>query len=149
MGEREDELFNESRMNAFSNQDSIKYYLACNQGGFEPEDSELYNTGAAFVAKNSLKANLEYVKYTSFLKEVNNQGLIPEDTFTQIDAKKRLLSKVLGIKNLIVSSNLHMPIGECKSERIGSVFRDYYNRANKRVGALEKKYLSQIEELNI
>jgi len=125
---------------AISNQDSIAYFSACNDLGLSPELPDFYEEGAKLFLNQKLSRNSEYLKYSKFVQLSKDQNLSLDDIFGQTDAKSRLLTDILGLKRLKISSQLNMPTSECKPERIGTVFRDYYNLALKRISSLEKKH---------
>lgn len=134
--------FNKKIEAAVANLDSIEYFLACNDAGISPELPDLYEEGARFFLYEKLLKNPEYIKCKEFVKYSKTQKLNLENVFEQTDAKSKLLKDILGLKRLKITSKLSLPLSECKRERIGSIFRDYYNRAVKKISDLEKSYIS-------
>lgn len=90
------EIMNQSRGDALSSQDALKYFQFCRMLGIGPEDCEdevLYGQGEAeeFIHKEIVLDYLEVQKQMDFLKDA--RGLMGGDSNQLYDARARVMQE--------------------------------------------------------
>lgn len=130
----------EQRRRALADRDPLAYYKACNFGGFQPEDIELYNEGIKLIEAhleeldNSEKA-LKLFDYENLINETNRLGLNPENIFEHIPEKANLLEKIMGYSTLkgderSLKTLVNLDTSKTKAF-IGNAFKNDYHTAKK------------------
>ena len=143
MQEKTEEEFVELR-DASARQDAVEYRRLCDHLGCFPQTeagTQLYDQGEIGRLEQRIKTSQKpiekvtkpktIINYDVFWKLANDDRLMPENVFEQIEWKRDILEKA-GYTHLIGSKRERVTIGSAKDTRIGLAFRNTYRTAEKR-----------------
>jgi hypothetical protein len=142
---------------ALSGQDGVAYVLACQDGGFAPEDEELYARGSADMDREEKRlaeeklerlifANMKGMSkprrrlrgstkfdFWGFGRDVDEDGNCQPYNVLMCTERKRELLVKFGVDRLKVSKDETIPIGRATPSRVGQTFQTYYKGYQRRV----------------